>query len=330
MQSLSNLGIALRCQGAASSILELARGAESASFESVWLVEVTEADDLALAGAISQATRKIKIATGVVNSNLRLPTLLAMGAATVADLSNGRFILGVGAGDPPMSFTTPLPQDKPLARLRETIQIVRLCLSGEIVNFQGQLYKVKDFRLPVKPRNRIPIFGAAMGSKMVENVAEVADGVLVMMPTLDHIKDVRRIISSVANRLSPNGVPSIACHLIVGVSENKDEAERLAKENVLDYLRIPVYRSNMIRLGFSEEVQFLEGFPLQKASWENVPTNMASSLIIYGTPEECTEKIKTFVDAGVTHPVVYPCNTLAGYPENIKRAIEMLAPVIRI
>lgn len=324
---LSNLGIALRCQGPASSVLDLAHEAESAGFESAWLVEVTEADDLALAGAISQVTRKIKIATGVVNSNLRLPTLLAMGATTVADLSKGRFILGVGAGAPPMSFSTALPQDKPLVRLRETIQIVRSCLSGERVNFHGRLYEVNDFQLPVKPLHPVPIFGASMGLKMVENVADVSDGVLVMMPTLGHINEVRRIVSSVANRLSLKKVPLIASHLIVGASENRDEAERIAKKTLLDYLRIPVYRANMVRLGFSKEVQALEGIPLLEASWGNVPTGMASSLIIYGTPEECAEKIKAFVDAGVDYPIVYPCNTPAGYPDNARRAIRTLGPL---
>ena len=128
---LSKLGLALRCHASPSSLVEVVKSAEKAGFDSTWLVEVAEVDVMALAGLLSQVTSKIKIATGVVNSTLRAPTLLAMGATTVSELSNGRFILGVGAGRPQTSYARSNPEDTEIMRLRETIQILTLVIRRE-------------------------------------------------------------------------------------------------------------------------------------------------------------------------------------------------------
>jgi alkanesulfonate monooxygenase SsuD/methylene tetrahydromethanopterin reductase-like flavin-dependent oxidoreductase (luciferase family) len=327
---LPNIGIALRCQGQVSSIINLAQYTEKSNFDSVWLVEVFETDMIGLAAALSKVTQKIKIATGVVNSTLRLPTLLAMGAVTVSQLSNGRFTLGVGAGDPPMSYTTPNQEDKPLVRLKETLQIVRQCLLEGNVNFEGQLYQVHDFQLGVKPIGQIPIFGAAMGMKMVETVAQVADGVLLMMATHDHLKEVKKTIQSITGRLSLKKEPSIACHIITAVSESSESAEKIAKKTVASYIRIPVYRNSIIRMGFSDEIRRFESVTKEKGidAWDEIPTMMVSRLIVYGTPKECVEQIKQFVSEGVSQPIIYPCMTDQGYPDNVEETIRLIAPLI--
>ena len=327
MRQLSKLGLALRCQGNPSSLIDAAKSAEESGFDSIWLVEVTEVDVMALAGLLSQATRKIKIATGVVNSTLRVPTLLAMGATTISELSNGRFTLGVGAGRHQMSYTQSNSEDTDLTRLRETIQILRLCFSGENVDFQGKLYKVSGFKLGIKPSHQIPIFGAAMGRKMVETVSEVADGVLLMMPTMDYFKKVKEIIFSVSRKRGLSKFP-IGCHFVTSVSEDTDYAERIAKTSVAIYTTRPAYRKSIIRMGFSKEVDALSKAVSTKPNdaWREVPTDMAKRLIIYGTPDECIRKINEFVDEGVMYPVVYPCMTESGFPNNAKETIRLLSP----
>src|SRR5579862_9243437 len=103
-QNLRNLGISFRCDGDPNPLYRSAMLAESSGFSGIWLVEVNDIDTLAMASSLVRVTRRIKIATGVVNSNLRLPTLLAMGALTVSELSEDRFILGIGAGSPSMVY----------------------------------------------------------------------------------------------------------------------------------------------------------------------------------------------------------------------------------
>src|ERR671932_1801824 len=130
---LPNLGIAVRCLGAPKTFINPVRTAEEAGFRSVWLVEVSDVDTIAFASALSQVTDKISICTGVVNSSLRLPTLLAMGAATVSNLSHGRFVLGVGAGSSPMKDSE--TADIRVTRLPETLQLIRPIRSGAKSSF---------------------------------------------------------------------------------------------------------------------------------------------------------------------------------------------------
>src|ERR671910_1799151 len=178
--NLPNLGIAVECLGDPKTFVNPIRAAEEAGFKSVWLVEVNDVDVLTFASALSQVTDKIRICTGVVNSSLRLPTLLAMGAATVSNLSDGRFVLGVGAGSSPMNSSD--NADLRVTRLRETLQLLRDVLSGNKTSFQGSLFEIQDFQLGFKPKYSIPLYGAAMGLRMVKAVAQLADGVLLMMP----------------------------------------------------------------------------------------------------------------------------------------------------
>ena len=324
---MTRLGLALRCQAAPSSLIKVAISAEKAGFDSAWLVEVTEVDVMALAGLLSQATSKIKIATGVVNSTLRAPTLLAMGATTVSELSNGRFILGVGAGRPQVSQRN--PKDTELTRLLETIQILKLCLSGESVQFQGKLYEVSGFKLGLKPSHKIQIFGAAMGQKMVETVAKVADGVLLMMPTMEYFKKTRETIySALGRRGIPRSEFPIGCHFVTSVSLNKDKAERIAKMSVATYSTRPSYRKSYVRMGFQDEVEAIDKAKGQDA-WKLVPREMAERLIIYGTPEGCMKKINEFVKEGVTDPVVYPCKTGTEFPDNAEETIRLLSPFLQ-
>ena len=125
----TNLGIAFRCRGDPKVLLtNTAKLAEASGFSGIWIVEVNDVDAFALAGALSEVTQSIKIASGVVGSSLRLPTLLAMGAITVSEFSTGRFVLGIGAGTPPVTFSGESKSDSPLLRLKETLQSVRGCL----------------------------------------------------------------------------------------------------------------------------------------------------------------------------------------------------------
>lgn len=337
LMKIPKLGIAFRPAGNPSLLLESAALAESVGFDSVWLVEVAEVDTLALAGAISQATQKIKIATGVVNSTLRLPTLLAMGAVTVSQLSRGRFILGVGAGSPQMRYAVENGQNTPLTRLGETLRVIRGCLSGKALDFDGALYKVSNFRIGLTSDYRIPLYAAAMGPKTIATAASDADGVILMFPTLDYLKTVMPIID---NALKPRGLSrslngsfGVACHLVTVISDDAEEAIRYAKITVANYAFNPAYHKHFQRLGFSSELdrirEAFESGSTEEAA-KAVSTQMAEKTVIYGNTEECLDKISDLVAAGITEPVVYPSRYgPLPYPERINDSIKRLAPFLK-
>jgi 5,10-methylenetetrahydromethanopterin reductase len=227
-----------------------------------------------------------------------------------------------------VSFSVSIPADKPTTRLRETLQILRLCLSGDKVDFTGELFKVRGFQLELPPKGRFPIFGAAMGLKIVESIVDVVEGVLTMIPTLEHVGEIKKTIEAATTRLSLDKEPAIACHHVTAVSEDRDRAEEIAKKSLLDYVGISVYRNNFVRMGFANEVRDLERMKSDGGTWKGVPTDMTERLIIYGTPEECITKIKRFVEAGVTHPIIYPSMTPEGFPDNVNETIRLFAPYL--
>ncbi|HZW58500.1 MAG TPA: LLM class flavin-dependent oxidoreductase [Nitrososphaerales archaeon] len=336
--SVSDLGIAFSCRGDPRELLKSAKLAEKAGFGSIWLIEVNDIDAIGIAAALTSVTQKITIATGVVNSNLRLPTLLAMGAATISRLSNGRFILGVGAGNPPMRYAVEIKSNTPVRRMSETLRIVSGCLNsqGRQFDFDGKLYRVNGFKMDLAPEHRVPVYGAAMGTKMIETVTKYGDSVILMLPTLDHVKSVIPKIDAILKqrgmtRSASNSLKSfqVACHLVTVVSEDEDEAETYAKLTVANYAAIPIYHQNFSRLGFSKELESIDealakGGP--KEATTVVPRKMVEGTIVYGSAKQCMKKISDFMKAGITLPIVYPSNSgPLPYPDRVNKTISMLA-----
>lgn len=319
---LPNLGIAIRCLDDPRFFIKPVRAAEEAGFQSVWLVEVNDVDTVAFASALSQVTNRIRICTGVVNSTLRLPTLLAMGAATVSNLSQGRFLLGVGAGSSPMKDSGSSAGDR-VTRLRETLQLLRGILSGAKTSFQGSLFKIQDFQLGFTPRYSIPLYGAAMGLGMVKTVAEVADGVLLMLPTLDYTDRAVRTIRSVTRKGRADQF-RIACHFVTVVSEKESILD--AKRAVARFCAIPPYHDSFMRMGFANEVAKIDAALNTSSSeaWRSVPAEMADRLIIHGNAEECVKRISEYIRLGVTDPIIYP-----SLPDNNSSSPESLEKVIK-
>src|SRR5881398_436799 len=139
-------------------------------------------------GYLAAITDRIQIGSGIVNIYTRTPTLLAMTAASVDFLSEGRFILGLGASGPQViEGFHGVPYDKPIGRTREIIDICRRVWRREVITSDG-LYKIplppeqgtglgKPLKLITKPvRPDIPIYVASLGDKNVEMTAEIADG----------------------------------------------------------------------------------------------------------------------------------------------------------
>jgi alkanesulfonate monooxygenase SsuD/methylene tetrahydromethanopterin reductase-like flavin-dependent oxidoreductase (luciferase family) len=316
--NLPNLGIAVECLGDPKTFVNPIRAAEEAGFKSVWLVEVNDVDVLAFASALSQVTDKIRICTGVVNSSLRLPTLLAMGAATVSNLSDGRFVLGVGAGSSPMKSSD--NADLRVTRLRETLQLLRDVLSGNKTSFQGSLFEIQDFQLGFKPKYSIPLYGAAMGLRMVKAVAQLADGVLLMMPTIEYTK---LTVSTVRSIIKKRGINQfrIACHFVTVISENDSMVK--ARKTVARFCAIPPYHNSFARMGFALELTKIDKAlsTKPKEAWRSVPPEMADQLIIHGTVERCIKRISDYVRLGITDPIIYPSFMTTG-PKSLGKVIK--------
>lgn len=323
------LGLALRGFGDPVSLLPLCRQAERLGFGRLWFVEVNDVDVFAMSVAAARETRSIGVASGVANSYLRLPTLTAMSAASVSALSGGRFTLGIGAGSPPLNRPKQ-PCETPLRRFKETLEIVtQLLRSGRVV-YRGRVFETPGFELGFKP-SPTPVYAAGMGIRTLRLAVEVADGALLMLPTLNHVREVLNMIRDV---LRERGVPpqsfGVASHMITVCSDDPEIALREAKRAVATYVAIPAYRRNFERLGYTKETQAVaqslsEGV---EAAAQRVPDRMVDDFIVYGDAEKCAKTLEKFVDAGITEPVVYPyTSSRRNYHAMLSGVIEALGRV---
>src|SRR5436853_4396970 len=162
--------------------LDVAREADALGYDSAWAAEANAVEAMALLGAITQVAPNLGVGTGVVALQLRTPPLTAMAGATLQQLVGDRDVyLGIGISSPAVAgqwhgagYT-----DRPIAQVREFVTLLRECLGGEAVTFEGDFYSVKRFRLGVRlGETRPKIFVAALNEQMLRLAGSIADGVL--------------------------------------------------------------------------------------------------------------------------------------------------------
>src|SRR3990170_1932909 len=166
---MTRLGLTLQLGEGLSrkELVELARLAEERGYEAVFVPESWGYDAVTTLAELAVQTRRIKLGTGIVPVWSRTPALLAMTAASLDELSGGRFILGLGISGPIVTQDWHgVPFERPIQRTRETIAIIRLALSGDRVTHTGEIFQVQRFRLDfTPPRPRVPIYLASIGPK---------------------------------------------------------------------------------------------------------------------------------------------------------------------
>lgn len=175
--------------------LALAQEADRLGFSVVWAAEAYGSDSVTMLAWIAGQTERIDVGSAVMQIPARTPAMTAMTATTLDTLSGGRFRLGVGVSGPQVSEGWHgVRFAKPLQRTREYLEIVRLAVAGERVDYAGQFYTLplpdgpgKPLKLSFHPvRTRIPTYLAAVGPKNLELAGELADGWLAVFYTPEY------------------------------------------------------------------------------------------------------------------------------------------------
>ena len=271
--------------------------------DTVWVPETWGMENFSMLGAVSTKTKNQKIGSSIINIYSRSPSTIAMGALTVDTLSNGRLVLGLGTSSLPIVESFHGNKfEKPLQRMKEYVEIIRLALSGEKVNYDGQIFKLNNFTLLIKPkRKEIPIYLAAINKKMVDLAWEIANGVIFYLRPLNEMK---RTISKMQSKKKID----VTCQIITCVSENSEEAILRAKKTIAFYISVgDIYRKFLSGNGFQKETSEIydefkkSGF---KSNHNLVTDNMLQSLAISGTSEECKKQLKNFIDIGIEQPIL--------------------------
>lgn len=321
--------------GDTAEIVALAKRAEELGYESFWLGESWGRDAFSILGHLAARTERIGLATGIVNVFSRSPALIAQTAATLDELSGGRFTLGLGTSGPLLiEQWHGILYQKPLQRTREYIEIIRLVLSGDRVNYEGEIFHLQRFRLPFPPlRNRIPIYVAAFSPRNLELTGELADGWLPIYVHPDHLDAMKAHLAAGAGKAGRTLKDiEIAPWIIVAVAESDEELEaaRTRVRQTLAFYAASMgtyYRNLFRRYGFTEEVERITtawATGDRSGAAQSVSDRMLNALTIVGTAGYCRERLAYYRANGVTLPVV---SLVSGQPrDQIDRTLRALAP----
>ena len=285
--------------------VELARRAEALGYTSLWTAEVTGPEAMATLGAVSQAAPTLGLATGVLALQLRTPPLLAMAGATLQALAPDReVILGIGISSPVVAqrWHGATYGDQPLAQVREFVTLLRACLSGEPVTFEGDFYRVDKFRLGIKPGERTPkIVIGALNPGMLRLAGEVADGVLLNYLPASHV-------AWSVEQVRKGGDATIYSYVHVGVTDRAAGVD-LARRDLFSYAVVDAYARNFERAGYGDAVAAIRAAHAARdrdAALAAVSDAMIDGIDVMGDAEHIRATVQAYADGGVDVPVIFP------------------------
>jgi probable F420-dependent oxidoreductase len=273
--------------------------------DSVWVPESWGRESFATLGAVAQSTKKVRLGTSIISIFSRTPATIAMGAATLDTLSGGRSIIGLGTStEAIVEGWHGLKFEKPVSRMKEYVECIRLMMSGEKVNYSGEFFKVNNFRMLNAPKRQAPLFLAAINRRMLALAAEKADGVILYLRPLEELKKtVADLKASAGSRFE------IALSLICAVSDSEPEkAKERATKTLAFYVAVgKYYRDFLAENGYRKEAEKIaEEYKKNggDAAGKQVTQEMLEALTVCGTKKECRNALARFAGAGVTLPIL--------------------------
>jgi probable F420-dependent oxidoreductase len=287
----------------------LFRRIEAAGYDDVWTSETAGYDGFTPLALAAVHTERLRLATGVVNPFTRGPAVLAQHCAALADASGGRFALGLGSSSNVIvERWNGVPFEKPLSRMRATIEALRPVLAGD----RGP----GGFRLETPPDGPVPIVVAALRGKMLALAAELGDGAFTNFLPLSGTRQVADAFGAPDKEL--------VCRFFCFPAP-EEEALPAARRMLVAYATVPVYAAFFRWLGWEERID-----PMVSA-WEDgdraralelVPDELVREVFLFGDGDAQRERLRAFADGGITTFVLAPVCEPAQVPD----FIDAMAP----
>lgn len=301
-----NFGLLLIPDRKIMEIVHLSKQAEESGFDYVWIADENFYRDVYITlTAIALNTSKVKLGPGCTNPYTRHPAITALTMATLNNLSNGRAVLAIGRGG--LNILNPLCIDisKPLSTLREFIDVFKRIVKGELVDYEGEVIKLRGVKLAFKHTNKIPIYVASMGPKTLRLAGEIADGVLLPSVPPEYVRIALENIEEGCVRSGRELKElDIACSVISSISSSHEKAFRLAKPYLVYCLAVmPDQVLESVGMSRRDVMPIVKALPNEKKAVEEVTDEMVEKFAIAGDIEDCMKRIREYTDAGVTQLV---------------------------
>lgn len=289
----------------ARAACELASQAEQGHFASFWAGEANSVEAFVTLTGAACATTTMALGTGVLPIQLRTPPLVAMAVASLADLARDRTIyVGVGVSSPAVvrRWHSRPYSPRPVAQTREFVELLRACLSGERVRYDGEFYQVDGFRLGAElDPGRVKIVVGALGPQLLRLAGSLADGVL-----LNHVPAAQ--IPWTVEQVRRGGNAEIYCHIHLGVCDPEENLDR-ARRELFPYMTVDGYARVFERAGYADavaRVRAAAGGAQRRAAVSAIPRELVAQLETMGGPAEVVAAVDRYVASGVDHPIVFP------------------------
>jgi F420-dependent oxidoreductase-like protein len=299
--------------------LELVREAEELGYDSVWAAEAYGSDAATVLAWLAGQTEKINLGSAIFQMPARSPAMAAMTAATLDQISGGRFRLGIGPSGPQVSEGWHgVRFARQLQRTREYVEVVRKALARERLEYHGETIELplpdgpgKALKLTIGPQQeRIPIYIAAIGPKNVTLVGEIADGWLPVFFSPEHIGEFRPLLeegAAKAGRSLDDGF-DISPTVNVLISDDRDAARDVMRPVIALYVggmgsrEKNFYNQLVQRYGFADaarEVQdlYLDGKKDEAAA--ALPAELIDAVALAGPRDAVRDRLAVYRDAGV-------------------------------
>jgi 5,10-methylenetetrahydromethanopterin reductase len=321
----TSFGLGLHTGSTVVEIVKWARKAESFGYD---LVSISEdpyyRDSLPVTSAVMSATKRIRVATGIINMYTKSPVYAAMAAATLDEIGDGRLILGLGRGVKSLiEGELHIRYGSPLEYTREYITCVKRLLAMERVTFKGKELELTNAQLHFKPiRSDIPILVAAMGPKSISVASRYADGLMLNSCTsTKHTRWARQVLDA---HWRKRARPILTGSLWTSVDEDIDVAYDSVRTLVGFLLSIPNFGETFLRFSglpsdflpdlrrifrWDEDVgdpMWHLGNPRRGSIKKIVPDNVVDALAVCGPVEECRKRFREYFDSGLTTVIVSP------------------------
>jgi 5,10-methylenetetrahydromethanopterin reductase len=300
-------------------IVNNVRFAEKQGFESAWVAEnLYYRDALATLASLSNATSRIALAAGAINCFSRHPAQVALTVASIVNFANRPFCLGVSAGtETRIRLQLGMNFDRPYTTLSEFVMIVNKLLKGEEVDFHGSKFQITNVRLDDPPKRKVSVYIAAVARKALSVACSVGTAVLLdyggsvkyAKQCVDDIRDL-----SAQNHQDPENI-DIAALLLCSISEDRQEALKVAKEQLLPLLSAPKLGESLLERS-DEDPSICAKLRRYYSPYEGkygtaeamtlLDDELTSRLAIIGNKNEMVARLNDYLSTGIKLPVLFP------------------------
>ncbi len=300
------LGLLLGFEDSLATVSTLAREGEAAGFDSLYTVEAGRSA-FVTAAAVIAATERATVGTYIMNAYAREPWLTGIAARDLGELSGGRFVLGLGTGNPHFNdWYMGIDSSRPVAKMRDYLRIVRQVVAagaGEAVRYEGEIHRIR-WRASWEPAQpAIPVHLSASGPNMVRLAGQEADGVAVgVMSSTDFLRRIVRPAAKEAAEQAGRNPEALAFPMGAQLSVNADEelARRAARASICGLFHPvphPYYDSQLRQLGFGDFADAAARLMPEgrtREAMELVPDEVVDTMTITGTPAQCAARVADY------------------------------------